>query len=246
MLEVKREGAVATLLMDRPEVRNAMSLGLARRVGEAFTELEKDDGVNAIVLRGRAHGFCSGSDLKELSSLTLEEIAATEREKARIARSVAFMETPVIAAVDGFALGGGLVYAISCDVVFTSADARWHLPEVALGWNPGWGVRALLSRCGAVRARHICWGVDAFDGAEAVRLGLADFLAEGSAADAADSYAGKLAALPAHAVGATKRLCAPAAAADGEGLDAAANRLFYESSGHETARASYRRFGAKA
>lgn len=243
MLDILREGNVATLSIDRPEVRNAMSLGLAHRIAEVLDELEKDQDVKAIILQGKEHGFCAGSDLKELSTFTLEQIAEAEREKATVARSITFMDTPVIAAVDGFTMGGGLVYTISCDVVFTSKTARWHLPEVALGWNPGWGVQALLARCGPVAARHVCWGVDPFDGEEAVRLGLADFLAEDDAASAAAAYAQKLASLPEHAVAATKRLCAPAAGDNGQVLDLIANQLFYESCKHEVAKASYRRFG---
>jgi enoyl-CoA hydratase/carnithine racemase len=243
MLKQEIKGAVAILSIDRPERRNAMSLGLAGAIAKVLDELNKDDNVKAIILRGAEHGFCAGSDLKELSNFTLEQIAEAEREKATVARSINFLDTPVIAAVDGFAMGGGLVYAISCDVVFTARDAVWHLPEVELGWNPGWGVRMLLSRVGPVAARHICWGVDRIDGVEATRLGLADFLADEDAASAALAYAEKLATFPHHAVVATKRLCAPIAGKNGQVLDLMANRLFAESCDHETARASYRRFG---
>ena len=243
MLEITRDGAVATLSIARPEVRNAMSLGLAHKIAEATAELDKDPEVKAIVLRGKEHGFCAGSDLKELATFNLDQISAAEREKAAVARSFCFMDTPVIAAVDGFTMGGGMVFTVSCDVVFTAANARWHLPEVALGWNPGWGVQAFLARCGPYVTRHVCWGVDPFDGEEAVRLGLADFLAEGSAADAAHDYATKLAALPEHAVTATKRLCAPAAGDNSQVLDLMANQMFHESCKHDVAKASYARFG---
>jgi enoyl-CoA hydratase/carnithine racemase len=245
MLEITRDGAVATLSIDRSEVRNAMSVGLARKIAAVTGELDLDENVRAIVLRGKEHGFCAGSDLKELSSFNLDQIAAAEREKAAVARSFCFMKTPVIAAVDGFTMGGGMVFTVSCDVVFTSKTARWHLPEVALGWNPGWGVQAFLARCGPVVTRHVCWGVDPFDGKEAVRLGLADFLAANDAATAAAEYAAKLANLPPHAVAATKRLCAPAAGENGQVLDLMANDLFHESCRHETAKASYARFGIK-
>ena len=83
------------------------------------------------------------------------------------------------------------------------------------------------------------------DGEEAVRLGLADFLTEGSAADAAHDYATKLATLPEHAVAATKRLCAPAAGDNSQVLDLMANQMFHESCKHEVAKASYARFGVK-
>lgn len=243
MLEISRDGAVATLAIDRPDVRNAMSLDLARQIAEATAGMDADPEIKVIVLRGRTHGFCSGSDLKELATLDLEGIAAAEREKAAVARSFCFMDTPIIAAVDGFTMGGGMVFTVSCDVVFTAASARWHLPEVALGWNPGWGIQAFLARCGPVATRHVCWGVDPFDGTEAARLGLADFVVARDAASAADAYAKKLAALPAHAVAATKRLCAPAAGENGQTQDIVANRVFRDCCTHDVARASFRRFG---
>ena len=245
MLDISRDGAVATLSIDRPEVRNAMSLALAHKIAEVMSELDSTPQVKAIILQGREYGFCAGSDLKELATLDLDQIAAAEREKATVARSFCFMDTPVIAAVDGFTMGGGMVFTVSCDVVFTARNARWHLPEVALGWNPGWGVRAFLARCGPVVTRHVCWGVDPFDGEEATRLGLADFMVEENAAAAAAQYARKLAALPEHAVTATKRLCAPVAGENSQVLDLMANQMFYESCKHEVARASYARFGIK-
>lgn len=243
MLEITRNGAVATLSIDRPEVRNAMSLGLAHKIAEVTRELDADPEVKAIVMRGKEHGFCAGSDLKELATFNLDQISAAEREKATVARSFCFMDTPIIAAVDGFTMGGGMVFTVSCDVVFTAKNARWHLPEVALGWNPGWGVQAFLARSGPVVTRHVCWGVDPFDGEEAARLGLADFAVEENAAAAAAEYAQKLAALPAHAVAATKRLCAPVAGENGQVLDLLANQAFHESCKHDVAKASYARFG---
>ena len=245
MLDITYEGAVAILSIDRPEVRNAMSLGLARRIAEVVSELDKDPEVKAIVLRGKKPGFCSGSDLKELATFNLDQIAATEREKAAVARSFCFMDTPIIAAVDGFTIGGGMVFTVSCDVVFTAKNARWHLPEVALGWNPGWGIKAFLARCGPFVTRYVCWGVNPFDGEEATRLGLADFMVEEDAASAAMEYAAKLATLPEHAVTATKRLCASMAGENSQVLDLMANQMFQESCKHEVAKASYARFGIK-
>lgn len=245
MLQTEIKNNVAILSIDRPHVRNAMTLELARNLEKTFNALDKDPNVNAIILCGKEHGFGAGSDLKELSQCDLDGIADIEKEKARIARSINYMNTPVIAAVHGFALGGMLSYAISCDVIFTEANAKWHFPETALGWTPGWAVRALVSRVGPVAARHLSWGVEPIDGTEAVRLGLADFIAEKSALDSAVAYAEKLAQMPPEAVAATKQLCAPVAGQDGETLDVMANMAFKECCKHETAMASYARFGIK-
>ena len=102
-----------------------------------------------------------------------------------------------------------------------------------------------MARCGPFVTRHVCWGVEPFDGKEATRLGLADFMVEEKAATAAAEYANKLAALPEHAVTATKRLCAPIAGENSQVLDLIANQMFHESCKHEVAKASYARFGIK-
>ncbi len=244
MLDISRDGAVVTLSIDRPQVRNAMNLDLVRRISEVTAELDKDPEVKAIIFRGKEYGFCAGSDLKELSTFNLDQICAADLEKAAVARSFCFMDTPVIAAVDGFAIGEGMLFAVSCDVVFTGQNALWHLPQVALGWNPSWGLTSFLARCGPYVTRHVYWGVDPFNGEEAVRLGLADFQAEGSVTKAANDYATKLAELPEHAVTETKRLCAPAAGENGQALDLIANQMFHQNLNHDFAK-SYARFGIK-
>ena len=161
--------------------------------------------VGAIVLAGTPPGFCAGSDLKELSSVDLNGMCLHEAETARLCRSFAFLQKPIIAAVDGFALGGGFVLAISCDIVVSSPGAKWGLPEVSIGWIPPWGLQQLVARVGPSQARRLTWGEENFDGREAHRLGIADFLAnEGhSATDAALERAQKIVQLPMPAVAAT-------------------------------------------
>ena len=114
MLDISRDGSVATLSIDRPEVRNAMSLGLARKIAEVTSELDNDSKVKAIILRGKEHGFCSGSDLKELATFNLDQIAAAEREKATVARSFCFMDTPIFPEVYSINLGRSIVFHLFC------------------------------------------------------------------------------------------------------------------------------------
>jgi enoyl-CoA hydratase/carnithine racemase len=246
-LRTEQAGEIAILTIDRPERRNALGQQL---IEELFTELDRadrDPAVRVIVLTGSAPGFCAGSDLKELAGTDLAGMGAHEARTAALARSIALMNKPVVAGIEGFALGGGFVLAVSCDVVVSEPSARWHLPEVAIGWIPPWGIQALVARVGPVTGRRLVWGADPIDGREAHRLGIADYLAEPgeTTRDAAHRVATRLAALPAQAVASTKQFFAPLVSGQGESLDAWANRLFLADCGHPAAKATLNRFGVR-
>jgi enoyl-CoA hydratase/carnithine racemase len=246
-LIAEQAGEVAILTIDRPSRRNAIGARLVERLCLELARLDRDPGTHAIVLTGTPPGFCAGSDLKELADTDLDGMRAHEARTAALARSIALLDKPVVAAVDGFALGGGFVLAISCDVVVTAPTARWHLPEVMIGWIPPWGLQALVNRVGPVAARRLTWGAEAFDGVEAHRLGIADYMnAPGATVrDAALIRASQLAALPPPAVASPKHFFAPLVAGAGETFDAWANRLFAADCSHTVAKATLRRFGVR-
>jgi enoyl-CoA hydratase/carnithine racemase len=245
MLDVQVEGNVATLIIDRPQARNALNSTLVQRLATTLEELDSNPGICAVVLEGTPPGFCAGSDLKELGQMNVREMRIHEARTATVARSIALLDTPVVAAVEGFALGGGFALAISCDIVVSGSSARWHLPEVSIGWIPPWGLRALMARVGAVTARRLTWGIDSIDGAEAHHLGIVDYLTnDGEAASMALDLARKIAHMPTPAVTSTKRFFAQPVLNDGELLDAHANRMFGDDCLHEQAQetlASFRR-----
>jgi enoyl-CoA hydratase/carnithine racemase len=246
-LIVEQAGEIAVLTIDRPSRRNAIGAQLVERLFEALDRADRDPATRAIVLTGTAPGFCAGSDLKELAGTDVAGMRAHEARTAALARSIALLDTPVVAGVDGFALGGGFVLAVSCDVVVTAPPTRWHLPEVTIGWIPPWGLQALVARTGPVAARRMTWGAEALDGQEAYRLGVADYVtAPGESVREAALYrARQLAALPAQAVASTKQFFAPLVSGSGESLDAWANRLFLADCGHPTAKATLARFGVR-
>jgi enoyl-CoA hydratase/carnithine racemase len=246
MLNEEKQGRIAVLTIDRPQRRNSICVALVERLSRVLRACDADPQVSAIVLTGTPPGFCAGSDLKELATLDLAGMGAHEAETGTLARSIALLDKPVVAAVDGFALGGGFVLAASCDVVVTTRAARWHLPEVTIGWIPPWGLETLTARVGPVTARRLTWGGEPLDGADAHRLGIADYLAEGDVVAEALAVAGRLAALPPPAVAATKRYFALAAARNGEAGDTLANRMFIENCGHEVAKSTLKKFGVKA
>ena len=244
MLNVELHNHIAILTIDRPEVRGAMNEELALKIHQTLLKLDGDDEVKAIILTGHETGFCSGSDLKELATKDFAGISETERVKGQTTRSVSFLNKPVIAAVNKFAIGGGMVFAAMCDVVFTHKDSYWAFPEVALGWGPVWGVQVLLSRVGPVNCKRLAWGVSPCTGEEAYQVGLADFIVEeGTLLESTIEYAEKLAALPPQAVAATKQLLAPLVGFNSQALDNAANRAFVECCKTPEAKATWAKFG---
>jgi enoyl-CoA hydratase/carnithine racemase len=246
MLDVIAQGPVGIVSLNRPQRRNAMDRDLVVALVAAFRSLDADPAIAAIVLRGEAPGFCAGSDLKFIGRLSLQETCRFEAETGDMARLIGFLHKPVIASVEGFALGGGSILAASCDLVVSAEDARWHLPEVPIGWLTPWGLDALISRVGPVAARKLCFATEAFDGREARRLGLVDHLAAAGRADeTAIALAQRLAALPAAAVAATKRFFMPGILGGAEVRDVEANHVFAGNCRHPVARATLERFGSR-
>ncbi|MGB3290235.1 MAG: enoyl-CoA hydratase/isomerase family protein, partial [Burkholderiaceae bacterium] len=140
MIVRSAEGAVAVLTIDRPNRRNALSEETVLTLKRHLKEIEADPSIRATILTGSAPGFCAGSDLKELGNMDLAGMCEHEADTGLFCRSISQMRKPVIAAVEGFALGGGFVLASSCDLIVSSASCRWHLPEVQIGWIPPWGL----------------------------------------------------------------------------------------------------------
>ncbi|PWC57105.1 enoyl-CoA hydratase [Azospirillum sp. TSH7] len=247
MIGIEKTGRVCVITLDRPKRRNALGEEVMKGLAAALRAAEQDPDVGAVVLTGAPPAFCAGSDLKELGGQSIAAMCGHEAETAAIARTIAYMSKPVVAAVEGYALGGGFILAVCCDIVVTARGTRWHLPEVQNGWLPPWGLQALVARVGGVKARLLTWGVEPILGDEALRLGIADYAAEdGAALDRAKALTTALAALPANAVATTKRFFEAFAAADAERADMQASRLFAEDCLSPAARATFDRFTVKS
>jgi enoyl-CoA hydratase/carnithine racemase len=246
MLSRQQQGAVALLTIERPQRRNALSSDVMKALETAFAELADDATVDAIVLSAAPPAFCAGSDLKELATMDIAEMCRHEDETARIVRGIGYLEKPVVAAVSGFALGGGVGLAVGCDLIVTHPECRWHMPEVPNGWLPPWALASLTARVGPVVARRLTWGGEPIDGNEAFRLGLADYLAEKDKVDSeALAVATRLAALPRVAVASTKRFFAPLINGGAEASDMLANRIFAENCHDEAAKTTLKKFGMR-
>ncbi|MFF9895531.1 enoyl-CoA hydratase/isomerase family protein [Streptomyces longispororuber] len=194
---VRRHGHVAELALDRPGAMNAVSSGMARSIAAACDALAADRDVRVVVLTStHERAFCVGADLKERNSLTDAELVR-QRPVARAAYTgVLDLPMPTIAAVHGYALGGGFELALSCDVIVADATAVVGLPEVSVGVIPGGGGTQLLPRrVGAARAAELIFSARRVEAAEARELGLVDLVAgEGEDRDEALALAARMAA----------------------------------------------------
>lgn len=234
------DGRVRELVLDRPHLRNALDLETTEQLLVALDARTGQGQPAVLLLHGSGPGFCAGSDVKEMARVDLATRVAIAERKALLMQRLAKLERPVVAAVHGFALGGGFMLAIGCDVVITATDAVWRLPEVELGFFPPWGLEALLMRVSAARARRLVWGEAPLSGEEAARLGLADEAVPGDRVlPRAREVARRLAALPDGAVRATKRFFAQHATTPG--LDAIAREVYRVNCEDGAAEATFRR-----
>ena len=240
---VEMRGAVAIVTLLRSARRNAMDQALVDGVKAALLELDRDQNVGAIVLVGAAPGFSAGSDLKFIGNLDLEVMGRFEQECGDLGRLIGFLETPVIAAVEMFAVGGGFTLATSCDVVVAGRGSQWSLPEVPHGWLTPWGIKSLVSRVGLVKARQLCFCLEPLDGDAAREIGVVDYCCDdGAALKTALTIAGKIAALPRPAVRATKRFFSNYLMEDAEAMDFEANRLFLDNCRESAAQQTLAKF----
>ncbi|WP_313806935.1 enoyl-CoA hydratase/isomerase family protein [Sphingobium sp.] len=232
---------IRLLCLNRPESRNAMSPAMVEQMIAWLEMAAHDPSISAIVIHGAGKGFCAGSDLAGLAAMDAAARSAFEAASGRLARLLTAFPRPVIAAVHGFAIGGGLTLAAACDIVVTTADARWSLPEVPIGLFPAWGLEAVSQRMGRARARRLSWGIDRLDGHGAVAIGLADELAD-QLLPAALAMAQRLVELPLAQSAAVKQYFV--VPRDAEAGDRQANALFLAACGSEAAKASFVKFGS--
>lgn len=228
-LAARQDGHVLILSIDRFERRNSMNRQLVQEARQALQAADADASVRAIVLRGEGGGFCAGSDLRYIAGLDLAEMARFEQECGDLGRLIGLISKPVVASIEGFAIGGGFTLAACCDIVVAERSSRWSMPEVPLGWLTPWGLKPLIERVGHVKARQLCYCLEALSAEQCLSIGLVDYVVDDGAADQqAIRLAQGLARLPPAAVQATRRIFSSLMLRDAETIDYEANRLFVE------------------
>jgi len=200
----REESGVAFITLRRPPL-NALSVALLTEIGDAAGDLASDADVKAVVVTGDGRAFAAGADISEFGGP--EEARRIGGVFRRALDGLAAIPRPVIAAVNGFALGGGLELAMACDLRVMADSAKVGQPEILLGIIPGAGGTQRLARLvGPARAKELIWSGRQVDANEAQAIGLVDrVVAASELVDAARAWAGEFAAGPVVALGLAKR-----------------------------------------
>jgi enoyl-CoA hydratase len=169
---VEGKGAVGVITLNRPKLLNALSVGVFREIAAAVDDLEADDKIGCIILTGSEKAFAAGADIKEMQPKTFIDMFSSDFAAIGGDR-VANCRKPTIAAVSGYALGGGCELAMMCDIILAADTAKFGQPEITLGTIPGIGGTQRLTRAiGKSKSMDLCLTGRMMDAAEAERSGL--------------------------------------------------------------------------
>jgi enoyl-CoA hydratase/carnithine racemase len=175
-VRAERDGAVGVVTLDRPEKRNALSPEVMEELASAVEDFDRDPEVGCIVIAGSDDVFAAGADIKAMAERSLAEVL--EASTVSFWQRIASCRTPLVAAVSGFALGGGCELALLCDMIVASESAEFGQPEITLGIIPGGGGTQRLARViGKQRAMELVLTGRRIDASEAQRLALVNVIA---------------------------------------------------------------------
>lgn len=207
-LNVAVADRVATIVLSRPQALNAVSVQMTTEWEQLVAWLAgHPEEVRVAIVTGAGPTFCAGDDVKELPALTLDAARALSLRQAALWLSLERLPQPFIAAVNGPALGAGCVAAYSCDFRIAAHAASFGMPEIKLGWPPGYGVAQLTALVGKARALELCLTGESISAGRALEWGLVnEVVPAAQLLPRAQQLATRLLALPAEALRATKRL----------------------------------------
>ena len=169
----EKKDNIALVTIDRPEALNALNSTVIAELEQVVTELENDGTVRAMILTGEGRSFVAGADIGEQYPLDLDGGRRWGQRGSALFRRMEKLEFPTIAAVNGFALGGGCELAMSCDIILASEKAKFGQPEVGLGITPGFsGTQRLPRRVGIAKAKELIFSGRMVKADEAERIGL--------------------------------------------------------------------------
>ncbi|MCW5719574.1 MAG: enoyl-CoA hydratase/isomerase family protein [Devosia sp.] len=200
LVHLEKQDGVAVIRLNRPDVLNALNMPLRRRVAEVFESFSAQDDVRAVVLTGDERAFAAGADIADMSKIGAIEMYLRYNE--RIWGAIAGCPYPVIAAVNGYALGGGMELAMHADIIVSGRSAKFGQPEVKVGIMPGAGGTQRLTRAvGKFNAMRLCLTGEIISAEKAHAMGLvSDLVDDDKVFDHAMSLAKQIASLPPIAV----------------------------------------------
>jgi len=171
-IKVEKKKEIGIIALNRPEAKNALNRKMIQELGDALTELENDLQIRVIIITGNKD-FCAGADIKEMNAIKPEEIESFCRWGHKVFEQLENMGKPVIAAITGFALGGGCELVLACDIRIAGESAKFGQPEVNLGLIPGFGGTQRLSRLvGIGKAKEMILTGEIINAKEAAAIGL--------------------------------------------------------------------------
>lgn len=174
-----KEGSIAYITMNREESLNALNLKTIEELEKALDIIQEDDDVYLFILTGRGRAFVAGADILEMKELNYEGARKFAEIGQRVFRKIELMEKPSIAAVNGFALGGGCELSMACDIRIASNKAKFGQPETGLGVTPGFSGTNRLSRLvGLAKAKELIFTCDIISAEEAFRIGLVNMVVD--------------------------------------------------------------------
>jgi len=178
-VKLERRGATAIVSLNRPEALNALNSATLDRLRDTAAELARDPDLRAVIVTGEGRAFAAGADISEMVSMSPSEAAAFSKRGHEAFAAFEALEVPTIAAVNGFALGGGCELACACDWIYASSKAQFGQPEVGLGIIPGFGGTSRVTRrVGVAWSKEICLTGARLKADEAQRIGLVNRIFE--------------------------------------------------------------------
>lgn len=178
-LIIEKQERICIVRINSPEALNALNTKILVELSQAFDEIAADAQTDVVILTGEGRAFVAGADIAEMSVLKADEGKRFGRLGADVFRKIELLDKPVIAAVNGFALGGGCELAMACDIRIASAKAKFGQPEVGLGITPGFsGTQRLPRLVGLGKAKELIYTAAVIHAEEACRIGLVNKVVE--------------------------------------------------------------------
>lgn len=172
-LTLRNDDGIAVITLNRPEATNRLNRQMISALVQIFARLRSDESVHGVLLTGDGRHFCGGVAIEEMANLSPLEAGAFAAEGQRLMFAIESLGKPVVAAVNGAALGGGLELALACDFILAAASSTFGFPEITLGIIPGFGGTQRLPRLvGKSRAKELIMAGELIDAGEAFRIGL--------------------------------------------------------------------------
>jgi len=170
---LKKKDQVAIITLNRPEKRNALSLDVRKELYSILKEIDSEEIIRAAIITGAGEAFAAGADIQAMKDYTVDDAIESSMQGSRVFAFIEKMGIPIIAAINGWALGGGLELALACDIRICNDTAKFGQPEVKIGILPGYGANIRLPRIiGIARAKEMIYFGTIISSSDAEKIGL--------------------------------------------------------------------------